>query len=217
MQYKIFFFLLFLLSKINTKDFECLIEGQKNPTETSMCTSVATGTQNLCCYTTYKNEKKTQVNTCLLADGSTPQTIMDSIINVKNSLKMLNYTDVTMECGTESEICYNIQNPTDFSNCNVTEQEYPFSCCFVKTEKETFCYPIDASLNSTATYFGQLYQTKYNLTNPPYINCSYFNLTASGNYIGFKSFFLLIVLCLLFWKYLLYKNFYKLKILFYKF
>ena len=198
MQYKIFFFLFFLLSKIHTKDYECIAQGQNNPTETSMCTSVATGTQNLCCYTTYKNSENQQVNTCLLADGSTPQTIMDSIIKVKNSLTLLNNTDVTMECGTDSEVCFNIKDPTNFSSCNVTEQEYPFSCCFVRTVNETFCYPIDASLNSTATYFGQTYQTKYNLSKTPYINCSYFELTVSGNYIGFKSYFLFIVLCILF-------------------
>ena len=194
----IYIFFLILLCQIKTKDYECIIQGNNNPTETSMCTSVATGTQNLCCYTTYKDTKGTTTRTCLLADGSTPQTIMDTIINVKRSLQLQNFTDVTMECGTDSETCYNIKNPTNFSSCNITEQEYPFSCCYVETEKNKFCYPIDASLNSTATYFGQTFQTKNNLTKIPYINCSYFNLPAKGYYIVFNFYIILIVLYILF-------------------
>ena len=198
MQHHIYMIFLFLFCQIKSKDYECIIQGQNNPTETSMCTSVATGTQNLCCYTTYKDAEDKTINTCLLADGSTPQTIMDSIIKVKNSLLLQNYKDVTMECGTESEICYNIQNPTNFSSCNITEQEYPFSCCYVETEANKFCYPIDASLNSTVTYFGQTFQTRYNLTKIPYINCSYVDLAVKGNYIVFNYYLILVILYILF-------------------
>ena len=198
MQHIIYIFFLILLCQIKTKDYECILQGFNNPTETSMCTSVATGTQNLCCYTTYKNTSGSTINTCLLADGSTPQTIMDSIINVKKSLTAQNFTDVTMECGTDSEICYNIKDPTNFSSCNITEQEYPFSCCYVETEANKFCYPIDASLNSTVTYFGQTFQTRYNLTKIPYINCSYVDLAVKGNYIVFNYYLILVILYILF-------------------
>lgn len=194
----IYIFFLIQLCQIKTKDYECIIQGNNNPTETSMCTSVATGTQNLCCYTTYKNINGSTTNTCLLADGSTPQTIMDSILNVKRSLQLQNFTDVTMECGTDSETCFNIQNPTNFSSCNITEQEYPFSCCYVETENNKFCYPIDASLNSTTTYFAQTFQTRNNLTKMPYINCSYFDLPTKGNYIVFNFYIILIILYILF-------------------
>ena len=138
------YILMILIPIITSKDFDCV---SKDPVQNEEdCTTINTGTNNTCCYVSYKNSSNITVQQCLLADNSSAVNLLISINSVKNSL---NGTEKKMTCHTKAENCTNITKPTGFESCNVTEQIYPYSCCFVQNKTSSYCYPINASYNST--------------------------------------------------------------------
>ena len=136
--------ILILIDIILSKDYDCA--SKKDVKIEEDCIGIDTGTNNTCCFVSYKNRTNDLVKQCLLADNSSAVNLLNSIISVKNSL---NGTEKYMSCYTQAENCTNITNPTGFESCNVTEQIYPYSCCFVQNKTKSYCYPINASYNST--------------------------------------------------------------------
>ena len=184
----------FLLSFPLSKDSDCI--NKTSVTSQTDCTSIKTGTMSICCYASYipKNESN-PVKKCLLADGSTPQTILASITSLKTEFPS-DSTSQTVQCGTNAEVCQNIQNPTTFANCNVTEQEYPFSCCLIQTRAKASCFPVNARYNTTVAAYASSLQSEMNYTTTPEITCSNNPLPAplSHNILYINKFFLIMSL-----------------------
>ena len=162
-----------LIPIISSKDFDCVSQTPNNEED---CININTGTNNTCCFVSYKNSSDQFVTQCLLADNSSAVNLLNSIISVKNSL---NGTEKYMSCYTQAENCTNITNPTGFESCNVTEQIYPYSCCFVQNKTTSYCYPINASYNSTV-------QTYIDNNNATLAICTDYPLpTANESFIKF--------------------------------
>ena len=138
------YILIIIIPIISSKDYDCASKTQVENEED--CISINTGTNNTCCFVSYTHSNNSEIKQCLLADNSSAVNLLVSINSVKQSL---NGTNKYMTCHTKAENCTNITNPTGFESCNVTEQIYPYSCCFVQNKTSSYCYPINASYNST--------------------------------------------------------------------
>lgn len=148
---------------INSKDADCVLK--PSITVESDCVNVKTGTEDICCFYSDGTES------CITADGSTPQTILTSIVSIK-SLIPPSATKRIVECNTKAEICSKIQLPTSFLDCNKTELPFPFSCCFLETSTVKQCYPVNARYNTTVAYDAELLKTQFQYTEVPKITCS---------------------------------------------
>ena len=201
MQKYILFLFIFThcFSPSTTSDADC--HAIKNPTDASVCTSLDTFTYSICCFATYEFTNGTTVNQCLTIDGTNPQNTISSIETAIDKLPS-GTTNKDITCNTHSEVCYDIQSPTSFASCNITEQIYPFSCCYIETELGNSCYPLNARYqNYVDDYAISLKETK-NLTKNPKIVCSNKPLPVlkAGYYITLTklSFILAMMLLILF-------------------
>ena len=178
-----------------TNDADCF--AVQNPSIDTDCTSVDTFTYSICCFATYEFSNGTKVNQCLTIDGTNPQNTVESIETAKGKLPSDAVTkDIT--CKTHSEICYEIKSPTSFDSCNITEQLYPFSCCYVETEKGNYCYPLNAKYqNYIDTHVTNIKEAK-NLTQNPKVVCSNKPLPVlkAGSYITLTKLSFIIVMML---------------------
>lgn len=191
------FCLVFLLLSFSlSKDSDCINKASVS-TQTD-CTSIKTGTMSICCYASYiPKDESNPVKKCLLADGSTPENILSSITSLKAEFPS-DSTSQTVQCGTNAEVCQNIQSPTSFENCNITEQESPFSCCLIQTRAKAYCSPVNARYNTTVADYASSLKSQMNYTTTPEITCSYNPLPAPSGYdeLYINKFFLIMSLIL---------------------
>ena len=164
----IYFLLLSLISFSLSKDSDCI---NTENASLDVCATVSTGTMNKCCYVSYTAADSTEKKICRLVDGATPQTILTSKSLIISELED-GATNPSVKCNTAADTCEAIENPTSFASCNVTEQTYPFSCCYIKTVSSQYCYPVNARYNTTVAAYASELQTQMNLTELPEITCS---------------------------------------------
>lgn len=164
----IYFLLLALVPLSLSKDSDCI---KTENASKEICSAVKTGTMNKCCYVKYTASDSTETNICRLVDGATPQTILTSKATIISELEE-GATNPSVDCYTPADTCEGILNPTSFADCNVTVQDYPFSCCFIKTPSSQYCYPVNARYNTTVYDYATQLQTLLNITTLPEITCS---------------------------------------------
>lgn len=177
--------LLSIIPLFLSKDSDCILDKKDPPITATLttCTEIKTDTMNKCCYVSYTKDSVEQAK-CRLVDGATPQTILTSKATIISELEE-GATNAKVDCKTAADVCEQIPNPTNFASCNITEQTYPFSCCFIKTSTSQYCYPVNARYNTTVYEYATQLQTLMNLTTLPEITCSTKELPspASGSII----------------------------------
>ena len=168
----IYILLLSIIPLFLSKDSDCILDKKVPPVAATLtsCTDIKTDTMNKCCYVSYTKDSVEQ-SKCRLADGATPQTILTSKATIISELEE-GATDAKVDCKTAADVCEQIPNPTNFASCNITEQAYPFSCCFIKTSNSQYCYPVNARYNTTVYEYATQLQTLMNLATLPEITCS---------------------------------------------
>ena len=171
MQKYILFLFIFThcFSPSTTSDADC--HAIKNPTDASVCTSLDTFTYSICCFATYQHTNGTVVNKCLTIDGTNPQNTISSIEAAIDKLPS-DATNKDVICGSQSEVCADIQSPTSFASCNITEQIYPFTCCYIETETVNYCYPLNARYQNYVDDYVTTIKEAKQLTKDPKIVCS---------------------------------------------
>ena len=70
--------ILILIDIILSKDYDCA--SKKGVEKEEDCIDIDTGTNNTCCFVSYKNRNNDLVTQCLLADNSSAVNLLNSII-----------------------------------------------------------------------------------------------------------------------------------------